>query len=350
MERKHYLDNLRNIIILFLFPVHTFMIWNDFGQKFYVWDGANKLISTLIVVINPWFMPILFVIAGISMRLSLNKRTQKDFVIQRVYKLLIPFLAGLVLIIPIQTFFTRKFYYEYSGSYLDNLLYFFSHVTDFTGYDGAFTPAHLWFLLFLFLISLIALIVIKLFPYEKYKIAICKFPFWGIVSLFLIVWGMYYLGNLGGFSLGKDLILYLLGYYFLSNDEVMQKLDKYRMVIWSLQTILTIGMGILYYNYSFYDEWYVSFMGWISILGILVAGKRYLNKNTKCAAFFNKASFPIYILHQSILVIIAYYVIKVNINILLKIMIIMAGSFIASTTLYLLIRKIPYLRKILGMK
>ena len=35
--RKHYIDNLRNITILLLFPVHTFMIWNDFGFGFYVW-------------------------------------------------------------------------------------------------------------------------------------------------------------------------------------------------------------------------------------------------------------------------------------------------------------------------
>ncbi len=39
--RKHYLDNLRTIMIL-LFPVHTFMIWNNYGEKFYVWGGENK--------------------------------------------------------------------------------------------------------------------------------------------------------------------------------------------------------------------------------------------------------------------------------------------------------------------
>ena len=64
--RKYYLDNLRSFTILLLFPVHTFMIWNDFGLKFYVWGGDNRIISTLIVLINPWFMPLLFVIAGVS--------------------------------------------------------------------------------------------------------------------------------------------------------------------------------------------------------------------------------------------------------------------------------------------
>lgn len=35
--RKHYLDNIKIIVILLLFPYHTFMIWNNFGAKFYVW-------------------------------------------------------------------------------------------------------------------------------------------------------------------------------------------------------------------------------------------------------------------------------------------------------------------------
>lgn len=63
--RKHYIDNLRNLTILLLFPVHTFMIWNNFGSRFYIWQGECKILSTLIVLVNPWFMPILFVLAGI---------------------------------------------------------------------------------------------------------------------------------------------------------------------------------------------------------------------------------------------------------------------------------------------
>lgn len=40
--RKHYIDNLRNLAILLLFPVHTFMIWNNFGSRFYIWQGECR--------------------------------------------------------------------------------------------------------------------------------------------------------------------------------------------------------------------------------------------------------------------------------------------------------------------
>lgn len=73
--RKNYIDNIRNITILMLFPFHTLMIWNDFGSKFYIWQGDNRVFSTLIVLINPYFMPILFVIAGMSARYALEKRS-----------------------------------------------------------------------------------------------------------------------------------------------------------------------------------------------------------------------------------------------------------------------------------
>ena len=165
--RKHYIDNLRNLIILLLFPVHTFMIWNDFGSRFYIWQGENKILSTLIVLVNPWFMPILFVLAGMSARYALEKRTYKEFAMQRISKLLIPFVSGMVILVPFQTFYARKYFDDYDGSFLDNWQYFFTHLTDFSGYDGAFTPGHLWFILFLFVISIITLILFRYAPYEK---------------------------------------------------------------------------------------------------------------------------------------------------------------------------------------
>ena len=166
-KRDHYIDNLRSISILLLFPVHTFMIWNNFGSGFYVWLEENKIYSTLIVLINPWFMPLLFLLAGISARLSLEKRTTKEFVIQRINKLLIPFITGMVFLVPIQTLYARKFFYNYSGGFIENWRYFFTHFTDLSGYDGAFTPGHLWFILYLFIISILSLIIFRYLPYKK---------------------------------------------------------------------------------------------------------------------------------------------------------------------------------------
>ena len=174
--RKHYVDNLRNLTILLLFPVHTFMIWNDFGSRFYIWQGENRILSTLIVFVNPWFMPLLFVLAGASARYALQKRTTKEFVRQRIHKLLIPFLCGMIFLVPFQTLYARKYFDHYTGGVLDNWKYFFTHLTDFSGYDGAFTPGHLWFILFLFIISMIALVLFHFVSYEKLAVMVERIP------------------------------------------------------------------------------------------------------------------------------------------------------------------------------
>ncbi|MBQ9887319.1 MAG: acyltransferase family protein [Lachnospiraceae bacterium] len=348
--RKHYIDNLRNLSILLLFPVHTFMIWNDFGSKFYIWLGENKLLSTLIVLVNPWFMPILFVIAGMSTRYSLEKRSNKEYVVQRVNKLLIPFICGMVFLVPFQTLFARKFYYDYQEGLLANWKYFFTHLTDFSGYDGAFTPGQLWFILFLFIISMISLALFKFISYQKVAKKIETISAWGVLLLFIPIWLMYYLGNIGGFSIGKDLALYLMGYYVLSNDTVFKTIErniKWLLVLW---TVATIALVVLYYTFSYYGDLWINFVGWLSILVLLVTGKKYFNKRTSFTDYFNRASYPIYILHQSILVALAYYVVCTFDDFILQVFFICIGSFVLTLLAYHLIKLIPFVRKMVGIK
>lgn len=347
--RKHYIDNLRNLTILLLFPVHTFMIWNNFGSRFYIWQGESKIISTLIVLVNPWFMPILFVLAGMSARYALQKRTTKEFIMQRISKLLIPFVSGLILLVPFQTLYARKYFDNYEGSLWDNWKYFFSHLTDFSGYDGAFTPGHLWFILFLFLISMIALVVFRYVPYEKLAVSVEKIPAVGLLLLFVPVWLMYYLGNFGGYSIGKNLTLYLLGYYVLSNDLMIEKLERNIRWLASLCVIGTIVSVGMYYKFSYYGDCWVNFIGWISILVLLVAGKNLLNKETGFTRYFNKASYPIYILHQSILVILAYYIVQMSDIMFVQVFGICIGSFMLTVLAYHLVRRIPIVRKLMGI-
>lgn len=332
--RRNYIDNLRNLTILLLFPVHTFMIWNDFGSGFYIWLGENKVLSTWIVLINPWFMPVLFVLAGMSARYALEKRTVKEFIVQRVKKLLFPFIGGLLFLVPFQTFYARKYFYNYQGGIFANWIYFFTHLTDFSGYDGAFTPGQLWFTLFLFVISVMALFVFHCFPYEKVAAKVERMSAFGVLLLFIPVWSMYYIGNFGGFSLGKSFSLYLLGYYVLSNDSVMEMIERNRKWLLALCIAGTAGSAVLYYNFSYYGDLWVNYIGWNTILVLLVFSKRFFNKRTRFTKYFNKASYPIYIFHQSILVALAYYIVQVWDNTALQVLGIWGGSFVLTILVY----------------
>lgn len=338
--RKHYNDNLRNIAILFLFPVHTFMIWNNFGLKYYIWQGENKLLSTLIVLINPWFMPLLFLLAGISAKHAMEKRTNKEFIIERMHKLLIPFIFGMIFLAPFPSLFARKFFDAYNGGLLEHWKYFFTHYTSLNGYDGAFTPGHLWFILFLWIISLISLVIFRFVPYQKLLKKTEKLPVWGILMLFVPIWLMYYLGNFGGFSLGKNLALFLVGYYILSNDTVMNTVEKNIKWLALLWIGGMLALAVLYYKFSYYGDLWINFIGWLSVLVLMGFGKKFLNKSTGFTKYFNHASYPVYILHQSILAALAYYVVRLCDVFCVQVCIILFGSFIFTVLAYEIIKRI----------
>lgn len=348
--RKNYIDNLRNMTVLLLFPIHTFMIWNDFGSGFYIWNGGNRWISTWIVLVNPWFMPLLFVLAGMSARYALEKRSGREFMLQRVQKLLIPLLFGIIFLVPFQTWFARKFFTAYEGGILENLSYFFTHVTDLSGYDGAFTPGHLWFILFLFIISAVSLLIFRFVPYQKVQEKVETMPIWALAALFIPIWLMYYLGNFGGYSLGKDLTLFLIGYYILSNDGVADTLERNRKGLLVSGIVGITALGVLYYRYAYYGDIGVNAIGWISILAILAWGKKYFNQKTGFTEYFNKASYPIYILHQSILVAVAYYVLPRCDGIGRPLIWIGTGSFLLTVAAYQLLRGIPVIRRMVGIQ
>ena len=347
--RKHYLDNIRIIVILLLFPYHTFMIWNNFGAKFYIWGGNNNILSSLLVLVSAWIMPVLFVIAGMSTRYSLQKRNTKQFIRERIKRIFIPFISGLILLVPFQTLYARKFFFNYDGNLLDNFCYFFTHFSDLNGYDGMFTFGHLWFLLYLFVITLITLLVIKKLPFNKVNSKINKVNIIGIILLFIPIFAFYHIGNFGGQSIGKYMFLYLLGYYLFS-DDFIEKLVKYKTIILSLFGVSQMLLVILYFKYNYYGVLLVNFDWWLGILSYIIIGTLFLNKENKLTNYFKKASFPIYILHQTFLVTIGYYILMVVDNVALQINIIIFGSLILTIMIYEIISRIPIIKNIIGVR
>ena len=93
MERKYYIDNLRWLAILLLFPFHAAQIWSGGEYSgFYIWSHTNTVLYVFSTFVYPWYMTFLFTIAGMSCKYSLLKRTNKQFVVERIKKIVIPFL------------------------------------------------------------------------------------------------------------------------------------------------------------------------------------------------------------------------------------------------------------------
>lgn len=329
------------------------MIFNAFGEPFYILSTPVKSFSEFVVMVYPWWMTLLFVIAGISSAYALKKRSGKEYAKERVSKLLIPFLFGMITIIPMQTYLADVFNNGYKGGYLEHYAVFFTKVTTLTGYDGGFTPAHTWFILYLFIISIISLPVMLWYNKRKKKIDGSKITIPKLLPMFIIILLMTPIIELGGKSVGEFLACFLIGFFLLSLDEVQDRLMKYRlplgvswiafMVLRNLMYLNNMGQGI---------AWDIEqrMLTWMGILAILGLGKRYLNFNSKFTQYFSPAAFPVYLFHQSVLVAVAFVVVKLTNIIVLQFCLIVVISFVLTLLCYEVFRRLSVTRFMFGIK
>lgn len=350
--RKHYIDNIRWIAVLMLFPYHTAMVWNNFDESFYIWGGESAILSIFVILLSAVFMPLLFVLAGMSAKYALEKRTAKQFLMERFLRLLVPFVAGILLTVPLQTYFAEKFHNGYTGGYFEQYVLFFTKETDFSGYSGGFTPAHLWFLLYLFVISLLFILATMIIKKLKVNISFKKLPFFVIVLLFILPWLMMPILKIGGKSLGEYFILFMLGYYVLSDETILQKTDKYRYILLSGFIVFDILRLVLPFYSSLLHDCIVNIIGWLGILAIIGIGRHSMDFTNRICVYFTEAAFPIYILHQTVLVTIAYVVLTYFLDMahFFQVAIVMFGSFICTIIIFEITKRIPITRIILGMK
>ncbi len=293
--RKHYIDNLRWITILLLIPYHTAMAWNTWNEPNYIFFESNSLISSLIIFFSPYFMPLLFVLAGISTKLALQKRTCKEYLIERVKKLLIPFLLGTILIMPIMSYIGDKFNYDYNGGFFEHYAVFFTKFTDLTGADGGFSLGQFWFLLYLMVISVVGIGIIKLID-KPFLNSQKELPFWIVLILGLPLPVLSEFLSVGGKSLIEYTYLFLIGYFVLSDDRVIFKAEKHR---WYL---LGAGLAVTVLNlYLFMDsgkEYVTKYASeWIMIIALFGFSEKHLNFNNKASNHMKTMSFLFYIYH-----------------------------------------------------
>jgi glucan biosynthesis protein C len=162
--RLHYLDWLRVILIfgVFLFhAAHPFDAVLDWHIKN---TERSDAITGFLLLINPWGMPLFFLVAGAGSKFALRRRSNRQFICERVTRLLIPFIVGSILLTPFQRYLEALHKGTFQGSFLS----FIPELLARSVSGNLLTPGvfatwglHLWFLAFLFAFSLLALPVYR---------------------------------------------------------------------------------------------------------------------------------------------------------------------------------------------
>ncbi len=362
MVRLHYIDNLRWIVILLLFPIHTAIVFCAGWYGYYVLsDYPSPAAHGLMVTIEPWIMPLLFCIAGLSTKFALQTRSPDVYLKERVTKLLVPFLAGLVFVCPVIAYYALKFHTGYTGNFAGAFVHFFSSIHGLqdppSGITGDFSVDHLWFLLFLFIISVLALGVILLgqrtagLPLNPDRVNLLV-----LGLLFVPLWLLNFAGtSVAGYSLLSYFAMFLIGYYLFSRDLVQARLEKYWAVLLAAWILLTIGVlwtyGLTLGHYEVFwgqSPLYVV-TGWTGVLALMGAGRHLLDISNNFTAYMGAAAYPVYIIHEAVLVAIAYYVVMLAIPPALQYAVIVIFSVLLTFACYEILRRIPGVRVLFGI-
>ncbi len=353
--RKHFMDNIRCLVIFLLIPYHAAQTFNTWGELNYFVFWPNKAISSFIVFFSPFYMPVMFLLAGISTRYALKKRTCGQFIIERIKRLLIPFVFGTLFFCPIMAYMGDKTNCGYNGTFIAHYKVFFTKWTDLSGFDGGFGVGQFWFLYFLFVISVAGIGIIELSKRLFKKNRSGDVPFW-VICLFVIPLPFLYdMMSVGGKSFAEYLYVFLAGYYIFSDDNALKKTEKFRYV--SLVIGLVAGIANVYMfiwsgqDYGAVNVLAKAFTEWFMILALMGIGKQTMNCSGKALDYLHKRAFLFFSIHFLWIVLFQYWFSSVfGTSVVLAYFVPIVFAYVTTFVSMEIAYRIPVLRFLMGVK
>ena len=368
MERKHFLDNIRWVTVLLVLFYHVIYFYNAKG----VFGGIGGFYEDqpwdcIMSMLYPWFMMLLFVVAGISSKYALDKQTNGKFIKSRTRKLLVPATIGLLVF----QWMTGYFNTQVAGvDVLTAVPQPIKHVLR--AFSGI---GPLWFIQDLWLFSLV-LVLIKVIEKGKLHNAIGKLfqkesmglTIALVVVGYLLVWAGAQCSIShpnpesadGLWNLYRPLayfVPFLLGYFVFSHDAVQERLAKMHLPLLMLALVTGAYFTIVMYGKNDTDPivlkgWLCNLFAWLAILAMLGCFKAWADKTSPFATYMTRSSYGIYIVHY--LVIASFgYMMKMYTNLApwMMYVILFFAVMLLSPAIYEIIRRIPFVRWcVLGVK
>ena len=364
--RKHWIDNLRWVTVLLVLLYHVFYFYNNKGVfggigGFGEWPECKQYQDVVMYILYPFFMPLLFLLAGISARYALAKYPAKEWFKARTRKLLVPSTIGL-------------FVFHWMVGYFNTVVA--SREGVFDGIPGVAKymvmavsgTGPLWFIQVLWLLCLVLLLVRKLDKNDR---------FWNWCGKANIVWivllgVLFWVGTLtlvrnprpdsadGLYNLYKPLfyfIPFLMGYFIFSHDGVQELLGK----VWgALISCAVVAGGVLVVMTFGQDNTTPQYLGsplnclygWLMCLAMMAWFKARFDSTSPFAAYMAKSSFGLYIVHYLVIASLGYMMKKyTQLPPWAMYAILTVAVFTLSPLLYEIIRRIPFVRwAVLGEK
>ncbi len=379
-ERQYYLDWLRMLAFSLLVPYHV-------GMYYVSWYWHIKSPVTLtglepwMRLFSPWRMDLLFVVSGAATSYMLLRRGANGGLLrERAKRLLLPLLFGVLVIVPPQSYFEVVQRFTYSGGYLEFMQLYLRAYQRFCDPMGRClilpTWNHLWYLPYLFFYTLIFWLLLSwrkrlldnlASVADKWLDAVWLMIL-PITFLILTQWGLrprfpntYALVD-DWFAHSQHWAMFLFGATLARSQWLAIRAEGLRW--WALLIALAawgllVGDSGVFTLTSFTSTPFASALihaslfsmqQWCAILAALGFGHRLLNFDSAVRPYLNDAVFPIYILHQTLIILFAMVSLGWSLNPALEAVLLILATFVFGFGCFEIVRRTRWLRGVFGLK
>jgi glucan biosynthesis protein C len=361
--RLLHLDWLRVLAMGAIFLYHNLRPY-DFDDWHIKNAVTSQPVSVLVEIGNLWMMPLFFVLSSAAIYYSLRSRTAGQFVKERFLRIAVPWLGlGMFVFGPLQMYLDRLSHGGFDGSFIQFMPHYFD---GFYGINGNFAwmGVHLWYLMMLFLFIIIMLpfllplgrerksLLSRLSPAcRRPTVLILLFVPLALASILTDALGLYPLREFGSWDTFSYLLFFSYGYMLHADSSIQPTIDRLRRPA----LIVALALAVLIVAMEPSAAWYFSAVraacAWSWVLAILGFGHALLNFTSSFVMTANEAVLPFYILHQPVIVVIAFFVVQLDAAPLLKYLLTVVTSFAIIVALYqYVVRPVGVLRFLFGMK
>ena len=356
------------------------LILYHIGMFFVPWDWHVKTAQPLewaalpMLATNAWRLGLLFVVSGYASAALFGRSGGLGrFVRNRSARLLIPLVAGMVLVVPPQPWVELSFKHGYGAG----LGWFWLHdYFRFAPLDGIMLPTwnHLWFVAYLWAYTLV-LAAILLLP-ERVRAGGARLldralADWRVLAvplglLLLRLW----LGWPGaeethdlfgdGYAHTFYLPLFLFGYLLRGAAGAWAGIRRWWRIAALLAVVSYAVVAVTEWNWpgdtiapAWVYPWFEAaraVFAWSAIVALIGMADRYWNRDHRWRPTLTEAVFPFYIVHQTIIVLVGWSLLPLALPPGAEFAILLAATVSGCWAFYLIGRTIRPLRPLIGLR
>ena len=376
MPRRHDIDALRALAFALLILYHLCMLYvSDWGWHIKSSYQAEWLQWPMLFV-NRWRMDLIFMISGMAAAFAMKPTRIGSFIRARSHRLLLPLTFGILVVVPLQPYVQGVSNGVVEPGFINFLGQYFTGrqwpVNAFAGWQHGYTWNHLWYLAYLWVYTLAlallakplqsraglwlrtrltglrgpALMVLPALPLLAYTLALqTRFPDEGD---FIHDWyrnAVYFTVFLYGYLIARDSGFWaeLVRLRWTSLIAALALATAYLGLVATLADDLPYWQQVLVWTLR-------NLYAWSALLAILGWTSAHLNRPFRWLGWANEAVYPWYMLHQSLIVLIAYWLVSLKLGPVVEPLIVLAGTIAGCWILFAVIRRVRWLRPLFGLK